>query len=389
MRKIDPIYPLPDSLDLTSDENKKNRLENIRRIVFNKGPKKAKLSFKGYERNKEAIGKLNDGCCAYCGSRIDDNETVEVEHYRPKNELKFRKNELCPEGLDKPEDQRRGKFDLLKNPENYGYFVWGDDGYNLLPACGACNSGRGKNGVFIAKKIDGKVYQSNIEKGIPYGKRNFFPIAYDKRNKKNGLLDHRQNKKFVHSIVGEFPLLFNPLKDDPDYLFVYKDEFFANDSLGQFIKVRPNPRASRIDRLKATVSINLLGLNREALCIQRYGRKNSVNKLVRELAFLKINHPGDIVKWARLCRDFSTELNPKVASFPGYSERVALKPLLTLRKLVIGYFPVEAAKSISNSEEYKDILEDISCFSQLVNQEKGVDAISDAEIKAAMESLGL
>ncbi|WP_304543825.1 HNH endonuclease [Sulfurimonas microaerophilic] len=279
MKKIKYLSPIPDNLNFTSSINRRFRFNNMLNILSSTGS----LSFNGYanDANKNFIRKLANGCCAYCGARIG-NQTITVEHYRPKAKLEFLDNDCYKYQY----MNIQSKFKQDRDICHYGYFLWGDDSKNLLPSCEACNTGQGKNGVYVSNQI---LYN------IPYGKKNFFPISLKKQ------LDTRKGLLYISTIDSEKPLLFNPFQDNPEELFIYKDY----EKPDCHIKIKVNPNAPRSTRLKAMTTINLLGLNRRYLCNQRYkvfqsyknvtqllveGKKSSKNeKFWKNLAFEYLN----------------------------------------------------------------------------------------------------
>ena len=95
---------------------------------------KPKLKFPGYgtESIKEIIRLLANGCCGYCGQRVQGIETVVVEHFRPKAKLLFQASPFSPYKVKDPV-LNRGRVVTCE----YGYFEFGDDLRNMIPACSA------------------------------------------------------------------------------------------------------------------------------------------------------------------------------------------------------------------------------------------------------------
>ncbi len=124
---------------------------------------------------KLALKNLFEGKCAYCESHIAAPEGFgDVEHYRPKNEIKKLDGKTI-----KP-----------------GYYWLGADWDNLLPACSSCNKERKQ--VMKGNKI------------VTRGKKNWFPV------KGEHILDPDQN---VYEL--ETPLLLHPCIDDPNKDLVF------------------------------------------------------------------------------------------------------------------------------------------------------------------------
>jgi uncharacterized protein (TIGR02646 family) len=130
----------------------------------------AEYSYKIYSRPyvKEIIERLFHGKCAYCESKYEATQPMDVEHYRPKGAILV-----------------NGK---KKKP---GYYWLASDWDNLLPSCIDCNRDRKQT------MPDGKV--------ITQGKKNQFPVA-----------DESQRAKKPGQETGEIPLLLHPCFDTPE-----------------------------------------------------------------------------------------------------------------------------------------------------------------------------
>lgn len=313
MRKISPLFPLPYSLDINEYDVIWGQAENRNKIIMaSNSPKKEKLNFRGYnaEENKTKIRNLADGCCAYCGIRVNSNTTVTVEHFRPKAELHFKKNYLKVDGLDSTE--RDGKHKILREKCDYGYFLWGDDGKNLLPACECCNTGKGNNGIFIYTKSN--LDKGAIEHGIPYGKNNLFPILLKNRH----VQDERIHETYVQDINDEYALLFNPYIDDPNYLFEYKKSVPSSSGSQQLIKIRPRKGLSKSEHLKAQISINTFGLNRSYLCILRAELESKLNSIAKEVYDLIVSGNNDINSWSYCTNRLISHFDKKYSNLLGF-----------------------------------------------------------------------
>lgn len=311
MRKILPLIPLPSNLNISDyyvifgqAENRLNILES------NNTTKKTKLKFKGYsdEENKTRIRNLADGCCAYCGIRVNSTSTETVEHFRPKAELHFKQNYLKVDGLNSL--KRSGKHTLLIEKCDYGYFLWGDDGHNLLPACECCNTGQGNNGIFISTSTT--LDNGNVEYNIPYGKKNLFPILL-----KRGV-DIRMKKQYVQDVNDEYSLLFNPYVDDPENLFRYKASAPSSSGNQQLIKIRPNKGLSKEEHLKAQISINIFGLNRSHLCILRADLSSQLNSIAREVYELISSGNNNLNSWVMCTSSLIKYFDKKHANLLGF-----------------------------------------------------------------------
>ncbi len=77
--------------------------------------------------------------CAYCESPLEfDRYKGDAEHYRPKGSITWR------DDLKKPKIKARCVLPDGKEIDHPGYFWLAYDWRNLVPACSACNSGKGK-----------------------------------------------------------------------------------------------------------------------------------------------------------------------------------------------------------------------------------------------------
>lgn len=169
------------------------------------------------------------GKCAYCESDILADQPGDIEHFRPKNEVRDSNNELVLIEGDNGQEPHPG------------YYWLAYDWHNLLPSCRDCNS-------ITKKKTQGR----------RIGKGNRFPV--------------RRFRATVPSEEGrEEPLLINPVLQNPqEHLKLKKN--------GLFEGLSPEGKAS----------IDIFGLNiRDALIANRRGVyesvKNDVDMLIIHL----------------------------------------------------------------------------------------------------------
>jgi len=144
------------------------------------------------------------GKCAYCESPIAADQPGDIEHFRPKNEVRT----------------SNGQVEMI-NTENGpkphpGYYWLAYNWRNLLPSCRACNS--------VTKKKTG---------GQPYGKGNQFPVK--------GFRAIRPGEE-----QREEPLLINPVFQNPE-------NYLEMDETG-VLKAKDNSPEGQ-------ACINILGLN--------------------------------------------------------------------------------------------------------------------------------
>lgn len=127
--------------------------------------------FKGsYYNDASVLAQLEEihfGKCSFCETKIRPVDTPQVEHYRPKNQLK-------------------------DDASHIGYYWLGHEWENLLLACPACN--KAKSSKFPIEGV--RVISPNI-------------LA-------SGKLDRAFCKPNVSPLADEKPFLINPEIEDPD-----------------------------------------------------------------------------------------------------------------------------------------------------------------------------
>ena len=130
------------------------------------------FEFKLYRERtvKEALTRLFHGKCAYCESRYDATQPVDVEHWRPKGDV------------EEEDGTKVGR----------GYYWLAAEWANLLPSCIDCNRRR-------QHLIPGRATPLVIGKG------NAFPLR-----------PGSQRQLAPGAEQGEAPLLLHPCLDDPE-----------------------------------------------------------------------------------------------------------------------------------------------------------------------------
>lgn len=200
----------------------------------------AKYEFKAYKEKtvKEALERMFGKKCAYCESRYDAVEPMEVEHFRPKGGYE--------------------SGNKLKTP---GYYWLAAEWKNLLPSCIDCNRKR------TQPFVDAPPHMS--------GKANKFPIADEKKRAGRPGQETREER-----------LLLDPCTDRPEEHLVFNGD-------GTVDPV--SDEKGRLDSLGKT-SIEVFGLDRQGLV---EGRKRMLVFLelalssVEDLAFLVEKDPGN------------------------------------------------------------------------------------------------
>ena len=368
MRNISQLHPMPTSLDISDHVVIVGQAYNQSSIInSSSSATKAKLSFSGYgkEANKKLIRGLADGCCGYCGIRINDTNTETVEHFRPKAELRFKSSYLTIDGIKQSKSLRNGKHIVHSAICNYGYFLWGDDGLNLLPACECCNTGQGLNGIYVVepRPLDGlsdKVLDpGNIEYSLPYGKKNFFPIWL----KSKGVLnDARVGSEFVNEITEEYPLLFNPYTDDPNNLFTYKEPIPASDDGSFIMKIRPKQGLSKKERLKAQISINLLGLNRALLCTKRADVFLNLDAIEQQFEEYISDNNLSISEWSFLASRLASYFDKRSSGLLGFTQLFFGSLIEKIHQELLTRFTSQASSILNPTSSFDTKVKELFIF---------------------------
>jgi len=215
-------------------------IEHIEDAIINKDGKK----YKNYNyRHIEVLNKLraislnkitiNDNeiaKCFYCETKVEQGVTLQVEHFRPKDEV--------------------DKIDNNNNKHD-GYYWLGYEWTNLLLSCPLCNQ-QGAKG-------------------------NRFPVAWTRANEINPIKINSANEKYInrtylladkYPLIDEIPLLLNPEIDIP--------ENFLTFDFNDLAKLNQIPEQYN----KGFITIEILKLNRPKL---KKDRQNILNKFINYL----------------------------------------------------------------------------------------------------------
>jgi len=228
--------------------------ERDKAIAFYSGQSTKKPNFRAYKNDdvKLALDRLFHGKCAYCESVYASTAPMDVEHWRPKGQIKRL--------------TKTGKETALKP----GYYWLAAEWTNLLPSCIDCNRQRNQHTltpandavllnpggaralINISEVFPG--IREQLHERISRGKKDLFPVKDDAYS--------RTPEDFLNQT--EIPLLLNPCEDQPQHFL-------------QFVEgamVRPFP-PGQLDTPplhlweKAANSIDVYGLNRSRLVYQR------------------------------------------------------------------------------------------------------------------------
>jgi uncharacterized protein (TIGR02646 family) len=203
----------PDGVDVPAVLAEKAAAERDAAIAFyGAQAPSGSFEFKVYREKavKEALTRLFHGKCAYCESRFDATQPVDVEHWRPKGDV------------EEEDGTRTGK----------GYFWLAAEWANLLPSCIDCNRRR-------SHLIPGRTYP------LVLGKGNAFPLR-----------PGSQRRLTPGAEQGEQPLLLHPCLDDPD-------EVLAAD-VDEAVLLPREQAGGPVDE-RGTKSIHVYALNRTEL----------------------------------------------------------------------------------------------------------------------------
>ena len=248
--------PVPPDLDGDTSAGGKERRKTL---DFYADPQNREKPYEHYAAYKarsviEALEKLFRGKCAYCESRYDHLQPVDVEHFRPKGGIAV-------------VEPKTGKMSLQRP----GYYWLAASWENLLPSCIDCN--RERTHEFPDEEEPGKA-----------GKANKFPLG----GKKPPDLVPGCEK-------GEQALLLNPCADDPDRHLEFTVE-------GVVAPVVSGGRSSR----KGKASIEVYGLQRKPLVQVRRDRALALRAQIERVRFLerKVNEYRDDPEfWRELSRE--------------------------------------------------------------------------------------
>lgn len=176
MRRIKYCIP-EDSMNPKKEAFHIERDSNLNLITNIGDGQVINFKFDGYTKTKGLIKPLANNCCAYCGDRIANN-TVTVEHFRPKKSLRYRKNEFII---------KNGEYqatNTLMEKSKYGYFLWGSHYKNLQPVFfefAWIKNNLNERIEYVIETMRG-VYEKHIQiRGVIFIKWNYKIISFIKR----------------------------------------------------------------------------------------------------------------------------------------------------------------------------------------------------------------
>ena len=204
---------------MTETDAVKKRVEEL--ILQDASLEKFKFPYERYSEREvvESLREMFHGKCAYCESRYAGTQPMDVEHWRPKGEIR----------------------DQDQEPIKPGYYWLAADWENLLPSCIDCNRGRTQFDQLDLKQI-------------VLGKKNQFPLQDPNKR----ILSHEEFER--KGSDAESPLLINPCHDDPE-------DFFTYDEQGLILPVSGDKNSIEFQR--AMASIRVYALNRADLVADR------------------------------------------------------------------------------------------------------------------------
>ncbi|ULO04734.1 hypothetical protein H1230_16325 [Paenibacillus sp. 19GGS1-52] len=180
---------------------------------------------------RQKLTELFHRKCAYCESFYAGTGLLEIEHFRPKAEVK----------------QAR---DVPKQRTGYYWLAW--EWKNLLPSC------HNRNCVINQYVVGGDTPEVKVLRG----KGNLFPLLDNKMR-----VSHHENSD---SLANEIPLILNPCEDDPRKYLEFSDEGH----------IYPKENEGGPDCEKGYWSIVTYGLDRKDLFIHRNYIANLIKKQI-------------------------------------------------------------------------------------------------------------
>ncbi|MEO1514325.1 MAG: hypothetical protein AAFV95_04910 [Bacteroidota bacterium] len=201
---------------------------------------------------KEALIEMCNSKCAYCESVFLHVYYGDIEHFRPKKEIKFQLGE-----------------ELIKIKP--GYYWLANDWNNLLLSCLFCNQAKKQK---VRRRGDDGEWQ--IDK-ITIGKQNKFPLLDLDLFRADR--DHRDWDNGGREEDEENRLIIDPCVDEPEAFFTYTTEGV----------IRPKPADGK-EKLMAENSIRVFALQRlylvqerEKKLIEILAQINRIRQAVEEL----------------------------------------------------------------------------------------------------------
>jgi uncharacterized protein (TIGR02646 family) len=257
MRKVEKDkHSKPSSLDETKIAFQSELSKN--QIAFDalEAGEDANFNFRLYKNDdvRHKLEELFHGKCAYCESRYNRTQPVDIEHFRPK--------------------ARVSGVDGFR-----GYWWLAADWNNLLPSCIDCNRARKQSGISrddLERIALGKPAQDKKSKPYLQGKADAFPLLDEN--------DRAKGPGQGGGVSAERPYLINPA--DPDYEF---ENFFRYDFSKRFeygvlmlpVGLTKGSRNLKQASLRALHTIEICGLNRLRLLQARHRLLVEVDCLIK------------------------------------------------------------------------------------------------------------
>lgn len=207
--------------------------------------------YSGQKNYYSALDGLFRGKCAYCETNIYQNSSGDIEHFRPKGNVKdYASGRIVTTVIDGSEVEHPGYYWLAYNPSN------------LLYSCELCNRPN--------KRRSGN---------RTIGKHDFFPLETTFRATQPG------------EEANELPSLINPLSQDPE-----------DDPEKHLEMDRSGVLAAKTTR--GQICIDLLGLNDRDLPNERREKYLEVERLVRDwyVEAQRQNQPLADQLYDRICK---------------------------------------------------------------------------------------
>ena len=285
-------------------------LEKVIEFYAKKGNVSKAFKFKAYKSKSviEELGKLFSGKCAYCESKFQATQPVDVEHFRPKGGV-MEFDRSPKRSTKKTGKKSSGKSSASTEPKlklrTPGYYWLAASWDNLLPSCIDCNRERNQK---VPDETDPTGFKT-----IKLGKANHFPLDDEARRR----VSHKSKKR-------EEPLILDPALDQPEKHLEFTKDGIVRPTL---VRKKPSP--------KGEASIKVYGLQRFGLVQERRARAKMVlaqMERVQELMKDFDRRPSDKQLEERLNRELEElkRYTKPEEEYAGMSRQIVRKFLASL-----------------------------------------------------------
>jgi hypothetical protein len=267
------------------------------------------FKYKAYKAQAviEEMSKMFFGKCAYCESKYQRTQPMDVEHYRPKGGVMVIDLSTKPSSGKKSGKKSKSAEEPKLKMDTPGYYWLAANWDNLLPSCIDCNRVRNQ-------KVPDDTAPTGF-KTAKVGKGNNFPLLDENKRRR----DHKSRKR-------EEPLILDPTLDEPENHLEFTEEGLV---MPRLIK--------REESLKGKASIQVFALQRVGLVQERKARARMVIAQIERVAELLDDYnrrPNDAEVERRLNREWA-ELEKYISpdeEYAGMARQLIKKFFGPLRK---------------------------------------------------------